>query len=144
MARHHDDDDLPYIVVERTSDGSGILPFLWGALIGAGVALLYAPRSGRETRAEISGRARRFKEGAEAKVRGVQESVNEVVDNVRNQVSGRVNTARDALDVGRTVARESRADMERRIREARAGFESGAAAARAEQPFDDDELDDDI
>lgn len=143
MARHHDD-ELPYIVVERSSDGGGILPFLWGALIGAGVALLFAPRSGRETRAEITGGARRLREAAEEKVRGVQESVNDAVDNVRSQVSGKVNTARNAFDVGRTVARESRADMERRIREARAGFESGAAAARAQEPFDDEDLDEEI
>lgn len=144
MTRHHDDDDLPYIVVERSSDGVGILPFLWGALIGAGVALLYAPRSGRETRAEITDGARRLREAAEEKVRDVHVSVNEAVDSVRDQVSGRVNSARDAFNVGRSVARESRAEMEQRIRAARAGFESGAAAAHEHRPYGEDELDEEL
>lgn len=135
MARHHDDDDLPYIVVERTDDGGTVLPFLWGALIGAGIALLFAPRSGRETRAELSSGARRLKQAAEDTVRGVQDGVTDVMGTVREQVTGRVDVARNAFDAGRTAARESRSDMERRVREAREGFEAGAQAARAGEPY---------
>lgn len=142
MARHRDD-DLPYIIVERESSGGGVLPFLWGALIGAGVALLYAPRTGRETRAEITGGVRRLKERAEDTVRGVQESVTEAVEGVREQVGGRVGAARNAFNVGKETARESRADMERRIREARASFEAGQRSARKRQPYVDDDLDED-
>ncbi|MDB4887583.1 MAG: hypothetical protein JWN79_3021, partial [Gemmatimonadetes bacterium] len=41
---HHDHDDEPYIVLEKHSGGVGNL--LRGVLSGAGVALLFAPRSG--------------------------------------------------------------------------------------------------
>ncbi|HEX6558566.1 MAG TPA: YtxH domain-containing protein [Longimicrobiales bacterium] len=145
MARHRrNDDELPYIIVERTSDEGSVLPFLWGALLGAGIALLFAPRSGRETRAAITDGARNLKQKAEETVRGVQDSVSEAVEGVRHQVSGRVNVARDAVEAGRSAARESRADMERRIREARAGFEAGARAARSGEEFTDDDLDEGV
>ena len=42
--RYHDPDDQPYIVIEKHSGGVGNL--LLGVVIGAGVALLFAPRSG--------------------------------------------------------------------------------------------------
>jgi gas vesicle protein len=142
MARHRDDES-PYIIVERTEDGGGILPFLWGALIGAGVAILFAPRAGHETRAEITGNVRRLKERAEDTVRGVQESVTDAVEGVREQVGGRVNIARNAFESGKTAARESRADMEKRIRAARESFESGQRAARSGREFTDADLDED-
>ena len=62
MSEH--DDDLPYIVVERRSGGVGA--FMLGALLGAGVALLFAPRTGRELREGISTGARRLKDGFDA------------------------------------------------------------------------------
>jgi gas vesicle protein len=143
MPRRNRDDELPYIIVERSESSVGVLPFLWGALLGAGAALLLAPRSGRETRAEISGGVRKLKEKAEDTVRGVQESVTEAVDGVREQVTGRVNTARTAFDAGKVAARESRSDMERRIREARASFESGQRAARRGEEYSEIDLEDD-
>jgi gas vesicle protein len=140
MARYRNDE--PYIIVERT-EGPGVLPFLWGALIGAGVALLFAPRTGAETRAEISGGVRRLREQAEDAVRGVQESVAGAVEGVRDQVTGRVGAARNAMDAGRSAARESRADMERRIREARTSFEAGRRAANRGAGYDDTDLEED-
>ena len=143
MRRSNRDDEVSYIIVERDED-SGIGLFVWGALIGAGVALLFAPKSGRDTRETLSQGALRLREAAEDTVRNVQETVTGAVDNVRTQVGGKVNRARGAFEAGKTAARESRADMERRIREARAGFESGTRAARAGRPFDEaDILDED-
>ena len=46
-----DQDLQPYFVVER--HGSNIVAFIAGALMGAGVALLLAPKSGRETQADL-------------------------------------------------------------------------------------------
>src|SRR5690606_22856466 len=53
-----DHENVPYIVIER--EGGGVGPFLWGVLLGAGVALLLAPRSGEETQEEIRLRARKL------------------------------------------------------------------------------------
>jgi len=48
-----------------TSSGSWLLSFILGGLIGAAVALLVAPRSGRQTREQIKDLAEEAKERAE-------------------------------------------------------------------------------
>src|SRR4051812_1337229 len=53
-----DDEDGRYVVIEREKEGSSVGAFLLGAAIGAGLALLFAPQSGRETRAAIKRRAK--------------------------------------------------------------------------------------
>ncbi len=47
-----DHDETPYIVIEREG-GGGLGSFILGALVGAGLALLFAPQSGEETQEEI-------------------------------------------------------------------------------------------
>ena len=49
-----DREDVPTIVVERDSGGAGAGAFLLGALLGAGIALLFAPKSGAETQEELN------------------------------------------------------------------------------------------
>src|SRR5262245_14464032 len=130
-------DDSPYVLVERQSSGVGT--FLFGALLGAGIALLFAPRTGDEVRKGITTRARKLRDSAENTVRNVQQSMDDALSNVRDQMIGRVEAAREAYDSGRETARESRADMERRIREARAGFEAGVRAGRRGRPGTNDQ-----
>src|SRR4029078_5987754 len=64
MSRYDFEDDQPYVVIERRSEG-GVGAFLLGIALGAGVALLLAPRSGEETRRDIKRRARRVRRAAE-------------------------------------------------------------------------------
>jgi gas vesicle protein len=124
----HRDDDTPYIVIERRSGGFGGL--LLGILIGAGLGILFAPRSGEETRAELRSGMRRFRKQAEDTMQTVQDSVADTFDAVRQNVTERVEAARDAFDAGRQAARETREEMERRVREARARARAGIQAAR--------------
>ncbi|HUF51865.1 MAG TPA: YtxH domain-containing protein [Longimicrobiales bacterium] len=123
-----DQDDLPYVVIERRSGGAGA--FLWGALLGAGVALLFAPRSGREMRDEIRAGALRMRDRAEDTVRSVTDQVSETIGGVRGEVQGRVDAARDAFEAGRRAARDTRHDMEMRVREVRAGVRGGVESVR--------------
>ena len=60
MAHHHDE--------EGYCGGSLVLSFLLGGLVGAGVALLLAPKSGKETREKIKEFADDVKEKAEGYV----------------------------------------------------------------------------
>jgi gas vesicle protein len=137
--RHHDHDEHPYIVIEKHSGGVGNL--LLGVLIGAGVALLFAPRSGEETRTEISRRARR----AGSKVKGVAHEVtDQVVDTfegAKARVEEQLDTARTAIatkraqvqramDAGREAAQQARGDLERRLAETKAAYNAGAEVAR--------------
>ncbi|HEU5207923.1 MAG TPA: YtxH domain-containing protein [Longimicrobiales bacterium] len=119
-----DRDEYATIVIERDA---GIGSFLLGALIGAGAALLLAPRAGAETRTELRAGLNRLRDRAEDGFRSLQENVSERYDDVRTEVSGRVGAARDAFDRGRETASEHVRDAGAR---ARAGYEA------ARQPRD--------
>ena len=54
--RHDEIDDEPYVIIEKNTGSVG--SFLIGIAVGAGIALLLAPQSGEETRAEIARQAR--------------------------------------------------------------------------------------
>lgn len=123
-----DHDDLPYIVIERRSGGVGA--FLWGAIVGAGVALLFAPRSGEQVRGEIRTGVQRIRDRAEQTVRDLQSTVQDTIDGVRSEVTGRVDAAREAFEAGRETARRTRSDMEQRLQESRSRMRAGVEAAR--------------
>ncbi len=110
-------EDLPRIVVERRS--GSVSSFLFGALLGAGIALLMAPRTGRETRAGLREGALRLRRNAEDTLRQVRDSVVDAMDDVREEIDERLEVARHAVEAGRRAARETRAAMERGIRETR-------------------------
>ncbi|MBI4539542.1 MAG: YtxH domain-containing protein [Gemmatimonadetes bacterium] len=124
-----DRDEVPYIVIER--EGSGILPFLLGALLGAGVALLFAPRSGRETQEQIKQQARRLREAAEARMRDVQRGVETRLEQAREGVQQAVGAARGAVDAGKQAARDARLELERKVEQSKAAYRAGLEAARA-------------
>ena len=71
-----------------TSSGSWLLSFVLGGLIGAAVALLVAPRSGRQTREQIKDLAEDAKERAE-----------EYYDKAKSRIS----TAMQKADVGQLL-----------------------------------------
>ncbi|UCF19728.1 MAG: YtxH domain-containing protein [Gemmatimonadota bacterium] len=136
--RNYDDDGVPYVVIERS--GSGLMPFVWGALIGAAAALLLAPKSGAETQQELKERARRLRERAEEKAGELQETFQDAVAQGRRQVEEKYEVAKEkvsegrqraqqALDAGRKAAKAARSEMEERIAEARQSSKGGDAAA---------------
>ncbi|HZM28233.1 MAG TPA: YtxH domain-containing protein, partial [Gemmatimonadales bacterium] len=63
--RHRPKPEVVY--VERSGDSS-VKWLLWGALLGAGLALLYAPRSGEETRRSVQRKLRTLRAMAEEKL----------------------------------------------------------------------------
>ena len=60
---------------ENSSPRSSFKIFAVGALIGAGIALLYAPQSGKETRKLIGKKAQLLKEKAQDTVEHAQEFI---------------------------------------------------------------------
>ncbi|MEW6001455.1 MAG: YtxH domain-containing protein [Nitrospirota bacterium] len=60
---------------------------LLGAVVGAGIAILYAPKSGRETRKDISKAARRLKKDAVELVEDTIKSMNEFVNDVKEKAT---------------------------------------------------------
>jgi len=86
------------------SDGNvmtGALLVLVGAILGAGVALLLAPQSGRATRRDISRYARKTGRKIEGAAGEVVGSVTEMADAVEEK-------AEELLKKGTDLARESR------------------------------------
>jgi gas vesicle protein len=124
-----DRDDGPYYVIERDS-GGGVGPFLLGAILGAGVALLLAPRSGEETQKDIKDRAKRFRDAAEERVREAQAQVEERLDQAREELMERVEAVREAVDSGRYAAHEAREELEERLERSKAAYRAGVDAAR--------------
>ena len=130
MSRYDDEDNGRIIYMERES-GSSIKALLLGALIGAGIALLYAPQSGEETRRGIKRRLRKMRAMAEEKV-----------DELSQRFSGSggsrplpaedVEDAEDEEDLESVAAGEparglsAREELERRLEQARARRRKGA------------------
>ena len=135
-----DEEDGRYVVIER-GGGSGIGTFLLGAAIGAGLALLFAPKSGAETRADIRRRARQARDSATRVAGDVTERVTDTFQDARRRVEEQIDSAReainakrdqvrDAMDAGRAAADEARLDLETRIAETKAAYNAGAQVAR--------------
>ena len=133
-------DDMPYIVIERRS--GGVTPFLWGALLGVGAALLFAPRTGEETQEEIRRGVRRIRSAAEDRVHDVRDTVSgavtrtrgriqDQIDTVRESVEERADRARQAIEAGRRAALEARDELERRVEQAKDSYSAAADAARS-------------
>jgi gas vesicle protein len=119
---------MPYVVVERDSGGVG--SFLLGAILGAGVALLLAPRTGEETQRDLKERAARLREAAEGRVRDVQRQVEERIGQARGEVLQRVDSIREAVDSGREAAQQARVELEGHIERSKAAYRASAEAAR--------------
>lgn len=119
------------VVIERRG-GSGIGLFLLGAALGAGIALLFAPQSGEETRADIRRVARKAKRKARDLGESGRELAEELMETGRDAVDDLAETGRSALRsakrTGRNATRDARAALEERLarhREADDGEDDG-------------------
>jgi len=83
----------------------GMSGFIAGALLGASVALLLAPASGRETRNRLGGAAKR-----------VGNTMRDRVDNARQTLGDLGEDARTALDKGREAVTQRHQDLTSRTK----------------------------
>jgi gas vesicle protein len=95
-------------------NGNEFVFFLLGGLAGASLALLLAPRSGRETRQIV---AARMKDGERYARQGLErgrQAVHRTVREGKNLAARTMQTGREVVDVGRDIAEAGRnivADM---------------------------------
>ena len=87
---------------------SGALMLIAGGIIGAGLALLFAPQSGKRTRKDIARLARKTKYKAEDIVDDFVDAVSDMADAVGEK-------AGDILDQGRDVAHDAKKELLRAI-----------------------------
>lgn len=98
-------------MAQRTS--SNVLgATLLGGVAGATIALLFAPRSGRETRERIKQTAHDMKEGT-----------SDTMSRARGKVKDGIDTARDMKDRVAQAAKETKEDVAKRGRRTRDAME---------------------
>jgi gas vesicle protein len=119
----------PYIVIERDG-GSGVGAFVLGALVGAGIALLFAPKSGAETQEDLKRQARKLRTAAEERVREAQRQIEDRLGEVRDGMASRIDGVKDAVSTGRSAAADARTDLEHRLQRSKAAYRAGVQAAR--------------
>ncbi len=83
-----------------TGVGSVVTSFFLGGLIGAGVALLLAPKTGSETREQIKGVAGTAKEKADDYYGQVKEMVASTLENARGMMDDKKRLLSDAVQAG--------------------------------------------
>lgn len=140
MARYEFEEGEPIVVLEKHQGSVG--SFFWGLLAGAGLALLFAPQSGADTRYRLRLQARRARQAATDIAEDVTDTVVGTIETARRTVEDRVDAARDAVEMrrqqvkravraGRDAAQDARDELERRIAETKAAYQAGADVARA-------------
>lgn len=128
MGRYEDGE----VTVIETEGGASARWFLFGALLGAGVALLIAPQSGDRTRRDLARRARQLRKNAgnrweelvddvESKGRHIKEAVEDWADDVVDEV-------REGKKVIERKTSSARDELDRRLSEARARRRPAVAA----------------
>jgi gas vesicle protein len=125
----------PVVVIERSN---GIGSFLLGALLGAGAALLFAPRTGQETRDVLRTKGRQLRSKAEETAGELHErleggyvkaraKVEERFDRARQSIGDTREGAREAVAAGKAAVHSARDELEKRLSEAREAKKRGAA-----------------
>ena len=79
------------------------LTFVTGGLAGAAVALLLAPQSGRESREQVRGYARRAEEYAHELADTATQVLDQAVDKGREFVQEKKSVLTEAVDAGRAA-----------------------------------------
>lgn len=139
-----DEDEGPYVVIEKHS--GSLSNFFVGLAVGAGLALLFAPQSGIETRRGIKRRARQARDTARDAVTDVADGVADSFNDARRRVEERIDDAKRAVETkreqvtraveaGRAAATAAREELERRIAETKAAYNSAEGSGRRPTPM---------
>ena len=89
------------------NDGSGILWFLAGLGIGAALGILYAPKTGEETRQQILEAAEQGRDAVKERARQAREQAGTWADKGREYLNSQKEQVRSAYEAGRQAYREA-------------------------------------
>jgi len=88
-------------MADECCSGNGILWFLAGLGVGAAVGVLYAPKSGRETRESILTAAEESREVVQERARKYKEQAQEWADRGKDVIAQQKDNIRSAFEAGR-------------------------------------------
>ncbi|MGF1505138.1 MAG: YtxH domain-containing protein [Chloroflexi bacterium] len=83
--------------MSANNTGNFVLGFVVGGLIGAGIALLNAPRSGDETRQMIARKGQEFSEQAQAEISRMRAEGERTLDDIRARADDVLADAQDRI-----------------------------------------------
>jgi gas vesicle protein len=117
------------VYVERGGDTSAKWLF-WGALLGAGLALLYAPSKGEETRRNLQRKLWKLRAMTEEKLDEITQQLGGAKDSLDGLMEEEDEDLEDDSEArgiyGRSPASSAREELERRLADARARRRSPA------------------
>ncbi len=113
--------------------GAFLTGFVIGGLIGAGVALVLAPQSGEETRAQIRDRSIELRDRADDEVRELRRRADETLAEFRKQAGEIQEKALKSLEEARAKIAETVESGVEQVRKA-AGSKDGETAAPGDAP----------
>ena len=102
---------------------SWLLSFILGGLVGAGIALLMAPKAGKETREQVKGLAVDAREKAGEYYEQAREKVQTAVEKGKEVVEAKKAELEAAVEKGKEVVEAKKAELE-------AAVEKGVEKAR--------------
>jgi gas vesicle protein len=88
-------------------DKDGLANFFLGLGIGVGVGLLFAPKSGEETRDILMNKADEGKEYLKKQASGLRDSAEDMVGKGRDAVNRQKDTLNDAIQAGKQAYRDT-------------------------------------
>lgn len=91
-------------------DKNGLSAFLLGLGVGVGIGMLFAPKSGQETREIIKNKAGEGTDYLKQRGSDLKQTANEWVDKGRDTLSRQKDNLSDAMEAGRRAYRDAVSD----------------------------------
>ena len=85
----------------------GLASFLLGLGVGVGVGLIFAPKSGEETRELLKGKADEGKEYLKRRGSELRDSAAEIIERGKEAISRQKDTLAEAVEAGKQAYRET-------------------------------------
>lgn len=101
--------------MERTRTGGTFLAFLIGGVVGAGIALLYAPNSGAETRRKMKDGLGDATDWAKGKYDDARDTVADTTGKVRQMVDDKKEDLKAAVEAGKEAFHKGKERLLREI-----------------------------
>ncbi len=98
---------------EGYNSGSMLLSFLFGGIVGAGLALLFAPQSGRETRQRIRDFADDVREKTTDYIDDAKSKVTSFVDDGKGFYEEKKSLIKSAVDAGKDAYEKEKERLSR-------------------------------